>query len=236
MHIFNMPNILMKTNNVYIAYNCFIIYTLIVCEIYITIYGENMDVELYLTILIFAILIILIYYVKNIHKDIINLITAKNIKITDKNIMNNNSLEEHIKILNDEKYYYATLNSISNAKNEINIIMFSMYHCKKTSELINELISARKRGVMVRIILDGEIESNKQMCNIFSAERIPTKITTKYRIHNKIILIDNNITIIGSHNWTDKALFENKESSLIINNEKINNEEKKYFEHLWNLI
>ena len=52
-----------------------------------------------------------------------------------------------IELLNDEKYYYYVLNALSSAKKEINIIMFSIYKCKKTEDLIYALINARKKGV-----------------------------------------------------------------------------------------
>ena len=42
--------------------------------------------------------------------------------------------------------------------------------------------------------------------------------------------------MLGSHNWTDKALFENRESSVAIIDKKIVNKEKDYFESVWGSI
>jgi len=141
-----------------------------------------------------------------------------------------------IELLNDEKYYYYVLNALSSAKKEINIIMFSMYKCKKTEDLIYALINARKKGIMVRVILDGEVESNRALKHLLSSERIPVKLTKHQRTHNKLIIIDDKVVVLGSHNWTDKALFENRESSVAIIDKKIVNREKDYFELLWGSI
>ncbi len=141
-----------------------------------------------------------------------------------------------IEPLNDEKYYYYVLNAIMSAKKEINLIMFSIYKCKKTEDLIYSLINARKRGVMVRVILDGEVESNRTLKHLLSSERIPIKLASNQRTHNKLIIIDDEVAILGSHNWTDKALFENRESSVAIMDKKIVKREKNYFELLWGSI
>jgi len=141
-----------------------------------------------------------------------------------------------IELLNDEKYYYYVLNALSSAKKEINIIMFSIYKCKKTEDLIYALINARKKGIMVRVILDGEVESNRALKHLLSSERIPVKLTKHQRTHNKLIIIDDKVVVLGSHNWTDKALFENRESSVAIIDKKIVNREKDYFELLWGSI
>ncbi|MBW9221460.1 phospholipase [Methanothermococcus sp. SCGC AD-155-C09] len=174
-----------------------------------------------------------------------NYIILKKLKILYNDIIrntNDNDLEENsndqnkINILNDEKYYYHVLNAISSAEREIDIIMFSIYKCKKTEELLNELIKARKRGVFIRIILDKDVDSNKEVKNILGSEKIPIKLAEDRRIHNKLIIIDKDILIIGSHNWTDKALFENRESSVAIRDKNTIKKMKRYFESVWNSL
>lgn len=188
-----------------------------------------------LVLFILAFISVVLFYTINIFKKVNYLIRQIN-RLTTTTITTRNNGNEVIEVLNDEKYYYFILNQISNAEKELNIIMFSIYQCKKTQDIINEVINARKRGVMVRVILDGEIESNKIVNNLFSSERIPVKLTNIQRIHNKLIIVDDKSAIIGSHNWTDKALFENRESSVAITDKNIINDEKEYFESLWSSI
>ncbi|WP_292460615.1 phospholipase D-like domain-containing protein [Methanothermococcus sp.] len=192
-----------------------------------------MELLIYIIITNLVISIILLYFVFNLLKriDILTLTDKTNnpalVNITPK------IKKTKIELLNDEKYYYYVLNIISSAKKEIDIIMFSIYKCKKTEDLIYELINARKRGVMIRVILDGEVESNKLIKHLLSSERIPVKLAEHQRTHNKLIIVDGEIVVLGSHNWTDKALFENRESSVAITDKKIVNKENDYFESVW---
>ncbi|ABR55633.1 phospholipase D family protein [Methanococcus aeolicus] len=195
-----------------------------------------MDYILLLLIILMLLMSVVLFYTINTFKKVNKLVQRINKLIISNIAIRNNGDNKVIEILNDEKYYYFVLNQISNAEKELNIVMFSIYQCKKTQEIIDEVINARKRGVMVRIILDGEIESNKIVNKSFSSEKIPVKLTKTQRIHNKLIIVDDKSIIIGSHNWTDKALFENRESSVAITDINIINEEKEYFESLWSSI
>ncbi|MBA2862132.1 phospholipase D-like domain-containing protein [Methanococcus maripaludis] len=143
--------------------------------------------------------------------------------------------EDRIEVLNDEKYYYYVLNRIKYAKKEIDVIMFSIYLNPKISELIDELVNARKRGVMVRVILEEEVGSNILAQSKLSSQHIMVKFHDSKKTHNKLIIVDDTV-IVGSHNWTDKALFENKESGIAISNENVLKEEKEYFESLWRSV
>jgi len=143
--------------------------------------------------------------------------------------------EDRIEVLNDEKYLYYILNRIKSAKREIDIIMFSIYKSEKTSELIDELINARNRGVMVRVILEEEVGSNILAQSKLSSKNVLVKFHDSKKTHNKFVIIDDTV-IVGSHNWTDKALFENKESSIALANKLVVEEEKRYFETLWGAV
>jgi len=180
----------------------------------------------YLTIVNTIILVILFYIILRL------------LKIVKTNFEYSRSLtcpEDRIEVLNDEKYYYYVLNRIKYAKKEIDVIMFSIYLNPKISELIGELINARKRGVMVRVILEEEVGSNILAQSKLSSQHILVKFHDSKKTHNKLIIVDDTV-ILGSHNWTDKALFENKESGIAISNENVLKEEKEYFESLWRSV
>ncbi|AEH06127.1 phospholipase D-like domain-containing protein [Methanothermococcus okinawensis] len=189
----------------------------------------------YINIINLIILVILLYFVFNLSNKI-DILTSDKTSKSSITTISPKIRKTKIEILNDEKYYYYVLNLISSAKKEINIIMFSVYKCKKTEDILYELINARKRGVMVRVILDGEVESNRTIKHLLSSERIPVKLTERQRTHNKLIIVDNETVVLGSHNWTDKALFENRESSVAIIDKKIVNKEKDYFELVWGSV
>uniref|UniRef100_A9AAK4 Phospholipase D/Transphosphatidylase n=1 Tax=Methanococcus maripaludis (strain C6 / ATCC BAA-1332) TaxID=444158 RepID=A9AAK4_METM6 len=180
----------------------------------------------YLAIINTIVLIILFY------------IIIRLLKLVKSNFEYSRSLtcpEDRIEVLNDEKYYYYVLNRIKYAKKEIDVIMFSIYLNPKISELIDELVNARKRGVMVRVILEEEVGSNILAQSKLSSQHILVKFHDSKKTHNKLIIVDDTV-IVGSHNWTDKALFENNESGIAISNENVLKEEKEYFESLWRSV
>jgi len=185
----------------------------------------------YILIIYTILLVLMIYLIFVLSKMIQDL---KNLRCVENESKNLEKTKQDIKVLNDEKYYYYVINLLKSAKREISIVMFSIFCCKKTEELINELINVRKRGVMVRIILDRNVESNKKVRNRLSSERISVRTLNSERTHNKLIIVDDTV-VVGSHNWTDKALFENRESSVAIVDKNILTDEKEYFEFLWRL-
>src|SRR5204863_3305049 len=51
--------------------------------------------------------------------------------------------------------------------------------------------------------------------------------------HNKGILIDDKITVVGSHNWTGQGTTENRDASLIIRDPEVTAYYTKLFLHDW---
>jgi phosphatidylserine/phosphatidylglycerophosphate/cardiolipin synthase-like enzyme len=87
----------------------------------------------------------------------------------------------------------------------------------------NALIAAHRRGVDVRVLVDGEqlIKAGSTMATALAAAGIAVWVETKYQnAHNKVIVIDANSTdaavITGSYNFTWTAQRKNAENILII--------------------
>jgi phosphatidylserine/phosphatidylglycerophosphate/cardiolipin synthase-like enzyme len=88
-----------------------------------------------------------------------------------------------------------------------------------TSALIAKaLVDAQKRGVKVDMILDKSNRTAKYSAADFTANSgIPTKIDAQHEIsHNKVMIIDEEIVITGSFNFTKAAQKKNAENLLII--------------------
>ena len=85
------------------------------------------------------------------------------------------------------------------------------------------LVEVHKRGVKVAVILDRsrtEIE-NEQAAFIVQND-VPTFIDDKHTTaHSKVIIIDGNVVITGSFNFTDQAENENVENLLVIRDKGI---------------
>lgn len=147
----------------------------------------------------------------------------------------------------DEEYFPVVHEALDKAKKSIYI---AMYAAKKeedpdspVNQLLDDLIQAHKRGVMVKVLLEepspklesykGLHESNKGVINYLTRAGVEAEFDSPEReTHDKLVLIDGDTIIIGAHNWTYSALKLNRETSVFIKSSPINPEFKKYFDSL----
>ena len=85
------------------------------------------------------------------------------------------------------------------------------------------LVGVHKRGVQVAVILDrSRTEMENEQAEFIVQNDVPTFIDDKHTTaHNKIIIIDGNVVITGSFNFTDQSENENAENLLIIRDKGI---------------
>jgi hypothetical protein len=85
------------------------------------------------------------------------------------------------------------------------------------------LVEAHKRGVKVEVILDrSRTEIDNEQADFIVQNDVPTFIDDQHTTaHNKVIVIDGNVVITGSFNFTDQAENENAENLLIIRDKGI---------------
>ena len=104
--------------------------------------------------------------------------------------------------------------------------------------ITNALISAKKRGVEIKVIVDA---TNAQ--NTYSKHKIlrqhGIKVKTENyagKLHSKTILIDDKYSIIGSMNFSKSGNNKNDENLIVIENTKITQFYKQFFLYLWGRI
>jgi phosphatidylserine/phosphatidylglycerophosphate/cardiolipin synthase-like enzyme len=87
-----------------------------------------------------------------------------------------------------------------------------------SAPIAKALLDAHKRGVQVQVILDKDNRMDKYSAADFLANQgVPTTIDAAHAIvHNKIIIIDGEMIITGSFNFTKAAQEKNAENLLII--------------------
>jgi phosphatidylserine/phosphatidylglycerophosphate/cardiolipin synthase-like enzyme len=87
-----------------------------------------------------------------------------------------------------------------------------------SAPLAKALLDAHKRGVQVQVILDKSQRSDKYSSADFLANQgVPTMIDANHAIsHNKVIVIDGEVVLTGSFNFTKAAQEKNAENLLII--------------------
>jgi phosphatidylserine/phosphatidylglycerophosphate/cardiolipin synthase-like enzyme len=113
----------------------------------------------------------------------------------------------------------AIVRELAQAKTEVLVQAYSF----TSKEIAKALVEAHKRGVHTEIILDKSHRSNKYSGGDFTAHMgIPTYIDAVHAIaHNKIMIIDKNVVITGSFNFTKAAENNNAENLIIIKSQEL---------------
>jgi phosphatidylserine/phosphatidylglycerophosphate/cardiolipin synthase-like enzyme len=155
-------------------------------------------------------------------------------------------VNEKITPLVNEEYYPILMQEIENAESTIDIVIYEFkWYDKNNSvtELRDLLVEKQNQGVNVRIILDqskwyGEItdlsKENSKTGEFLSKNGISVKLDSeKITTHDKLVIIDDETVILGSHNWGSSALTKNNEASAMIKDSGIADYYENYFEFLW---
>lgn len=109
----------------------------------------------------------------------------------------------------------AIVNSLNQAKKTILVQAYSF----TSAPIAKAVVDAHKRGVNVQVILDKSQKTEKYSSADFVLHAgIKVLIDTKHKIaHNKVMIIDSEIVITGSFNFSKSAEESNAENLLIIN-------------------
>ncbi len=97
---------------------------------------------------------------------------------------------------------------------------------------------AANRGVQCRFILDGSIDDVSPMINLINTTTDVQACSIDggdgFRTtHNKGVLIDGDITWIGSVNWTETSFLDNRETAVVIYSAEVNQFFTGYFMKDW---
>jgi phosphatidylserine/phosphatidylglycerophosphate/cardiolipin synthase-like enzyme len=158
------------------------------------------------------------------------------------------SVSDNIVPIVNDNYFNLTFDRISNANKSIDIIMyeFKWYDSNNAIAKLREaLVNAQKRGINVRIILDQSnyrdqetelSKENRKVGTYLQSKGIQVKYDSlKTTTHDKLIIIDDNVVIVGSHNWSYSALTNNNEATVMIKNSDTAMYYEDYFENLWKI-
>ena len=125
-------------------------------------------------------------------------------------------------------YYPAVHELLKQAEKSIRVVMFEMFYYRKypqslENQLVHDLIDAHKKGVNVEVILErgtfGRITRRNRKEGGFMLSQAGVKVYFDSRsktTHNKLIIVDERYTVIGSTNWSYYALEKNNEASVLI--------------------
>jgi phospholipase D len=106
------------------------------------------------------------------------------------------------------------IDAINSAKKELLVQAYSF----TSAPIAKAVVEAQKRGISVRVILDkSQFSAKYSSAKFLENQRIPVwEDDTVAIAHNKVMIIDDNIVITGSFNFTKAAQSKNAENLLIV--------------------
>ena len=151
-------------------------------------------------------------------------------------------------VLDDTQYLYFLIQALKTAKKKIRTIMFFMVYkdAEKypTDKIMDAIIDAKERGVDIKVILDKDAEGevygsrliNKEAYNKFIEKGIDVLFDFEEKVtHSKLIIIDDDHAIVGSHNWTAGSFYAYDDKSIYIESADFSTKMSGYFDSLWHL-
>jgi phosphatidylserine/phosphatidylglycerophosphate/cardiolipin synthase-like enzyme len=140
---------------------------------------------------------------------------------------------EDVQLVTDVQYFEVAKKLIQEAKHSIQVMMFEMgyydqYPNTPSNLLIKELMNATRGGVKVEVILevkegeDRTTKRNRHTGKVLSESGVeviydPLSKTT----HAKLMVVDGQLSLLGSTNWTYYALTSNNEASVLIRSKEL---------------
>jgi len=113
----------------------------------------------------------------------------------------------------------AILKEISAAKNSVLVQAYWF----TSARIAKGLAEAHKRGVKVEVILDlSRAEIDNAQADFLVENGVPTSIDDKHvTAHNKVIIIDGQVIITGSFNFTEQAEKANAENLMVVRDKAV---------------
>eukprot|EP00117_Sycon_ciliatum_P010256 scpid91442/ scgid12224/ Mitochondrial cardiolipin hydrolase; Phospholipase D6 homolog len=103
---------------------------------------------------------------------------------------------------------------LSSAKRSIDVCVFTI----TCNEIADTLLEQHRKNVAVRIISDGEqLHSQGSDVQRMARAGIPVRLGREENslMHHKFAVLDRNIIVTGSFNWTRHAVLHNRENIFI---------------------
>ena len=143
-----------------------------------------------------------------------------------------------IEIVNDREYFDRVFELIDSADSSIHLIMFEIKYYEKypnseVNQLVEKLIAKNAAGVDVKIIVD-QFLTDKLAVELLQKTGVNIKWdSTKLTTHNKLMIVDVRVVLIGSTNWSYYSFSKNHESNVIFHDGATAKKFESYFERLW---
>jgi phosphatidylserine/phosphatidylglycerophosphate/cardiolipin synthase-like enzyme len=134
------------------------------------------------------------------------------------------------------------LREIEQAKQELLVAVYAF----TSDDLASAVVQAKKRGVLVQVIIDREFDAanEKSKGRFLEGQKIPLRRLSGIKasavekdaglMHQKFAIIDRKLVFTGSYNWTHSADTLNDENLLLFRDAGgLAEEYRKTFLNLW---
>ena len=128
----------------------------------------------------------------------------------------------------------AIIKEINEAKKQLKICVFTISDDMITSAIIG----ARRRKVSVTIITDNDKTHDiGSDIDQLSKSGIPVKMDmTSNHMHHKFMVVDGEVLITGSYNWTNSAAKFNQENIIVTRDKEAVKLFENEYDRLWVLM
>lgn len=126
---------------------------------------------------------------------------------------------------------WELFNGLQQAKYSISVCMLTV----ASRELADVLISAHHTGVVVRVVVnDEQMMFSGSQVNRLRRSGIQVRVdTTAFLMHHKFVVVDGELLMSGSLNWTTQGLCGNQENVIVTSEPKLVQPFVNQFEILW---
>jgi phosphatidylserine/phosphatidylglycerophosphate/cardiolipin synthase-like enzyme len=125
----------------------------------------------------------------------------------------------------------AIIKAIDASEREVLVQAYGFTH----NGIAQALVRAHQRGVLVRVLLDKKsASSNRFVIGLLENAQIEVRQDGKHVIaHNKVMVIDQEVVITGSFNFTNSAATRNAENFLILKSEDLAQQYRLQWKNHW---
>lgn len=146
-----------------------------------------------------------------------------------------------VEFLGDREYFDRVLELLDKAQKSVYIAMYILkYDPREWDDPVNillyKLVKLHKKGVDVRIIVDDyTVDRYYETIRYLKENGVEVRLDPRddVRLHAKIVIVDGEWVIVGSHNWSESGLSYNYEAAILTNKQETVAEALRYFNNLW---
>jgi len=134
----------------------------------------------------------------------------------------------------DTNFENKLISLVKNAKHSLYFLAFAFTNQK----LADALVEAKARGVEVKGVFDKSQNKYQKYSqyDFMKKHSLNVKLDkNKFKLHSKVLIVDEKIVVTGSYNFTKTANSKNAENSIVIYSDAIAKKYVKNFEYIFKM-